>query len=224
MRNVDCTSPVSRPRTNRAYDVNWTYITFLFLSVAKRTRSDAFEKGNKKKTQKKQKNWSIINYVYFTALLQHTNIYTVYADFRAARAQSPSPKQWHLPPVKVFVTLVLVNLISPTNKSLSSLFLHFIVKWTYCPLKIKVKVIRTERCEECVSLTEKMFVTSLEVLRLLWWGPSVWSRLLTGCRCLGSSLASLGSHLYRAPGLHGVRPPSEALCQTQMQICWCTQI
>lgn len=32
--------------------------------------------------------WSIINYYYYTALLQNTNIYTVYVDSRVAGAQS----------------------------------------------------------------------------------------------------------------------------------------
>lgn len=41
----------------------------------------AFEK------KKENPNWSIINYDYYTALLQNPNIYTVYADSRAAGGQ-----------------------------------------------------------------------------------------------------------------------------------------
>lgn len=40
------------------------------------------------KRRKENLGWSIINYDYYTALLQNTNIYTVYADSRAAGAQS----------------------------------------------------------------------------------------------------------------------------------------
>lgn len=53
---------------------------------------------------------------------------------------------------------------------------------------------------------------------------SIWHRLVRGCQYWGSSSASLGNRLCRAPDLHGVLPPSGALCQTLMQTCWCTQI
>lgn len=70
---------------------------------------------------------------------------------------------------------------------------------------------------------KSMLVMFLWVLRLRG-GPKILCWLVRGCQCWGSSLASLESHLYRAPGLHGVPPPSEASSQKRMQTCWCTQI
>lgn len=72
-------------------------------------------------------------------------------------------------------------------------------------------------------IQKTVLVMRVWVLRL-WWGPNILCWLVRGCRCWGSSSASLGSHLYRAPGLRDVPPLSEASSRKLRQTCWCTQI
>lgn len=194
------------------------------------------------KRRRKCPSWSIINYNYDTALVKNKHIYTVHwfqsswsqkSKTVTGRGRKPTVglsikhQTQGDPPCNISlctcITKCLKNTLKP-NKQI--IVIHIPVlqcpNLMFCsvlPLKIYSKI------KVKASLTEGD--TSIWILMLdIQVGDTCWSVdvPVRGCRCWGSSWASRGSRLCRAPGPLGVPPPSEAWCQRLMQTCWCTQI